>query len=129
MTTAEEAERLSSDEAGRDELLQRLMNERVRGVAGAGDRAARGQPASPLYLIPGNDDEFAIDEVLDRPEYAPVNADGKVLDIPGGLQLLVVRLVEPHARGRPRGRRPRTSSTRGSTRSPSRFATPAARSS
>ena len=29
-----------------------------------------------------------IDEILDRPEYAPVNADGKVIDLPGGLQLL-----------------------------------------
>ena len=29
-----------------------------------------------------------IDEILNRPEYAPVNVDGKVVDIPGGLQLL-----------------------------------------
>ena len=42
----------------------------------------------PLYLIPGNDDDFAIDPILDEPGYAPVNADGKVLDMPGGLQLL-----------------------------------------
>ena len=42
----------------------------------------------PLYLIPGNDDDFSIDEVLNRPEYAPVNVDGKVVEIPGGLQLL-----------------------------------------
>jgi uncharacterized protein len=42
----------------------------------------------PLYLIPGNDDEFGIDEILDAPGHGPVNADGKVLDMPGGLQLL-----------------------------------------
>ena len=42
----------------------------------------------PLYLIPGNDDDFSIDEVLNRPQYAPVNVDGKVVEIPGGLQLL-----------------------------------------
>ena len=42
----------------------------------------------PMYLIPGNDDEFAIDAVLNGSQYVPVNADGKVLDIPGGLQLL-----------------------------------------
>ena len=42
----------------------------------------------PLYLIPGNDDEFGIDEILDRPEWAPVNVDGKVVDLPGDLQLL-----------------------------------------
>jgi Icc-related predicted phosphoesterase len=43
---------------------------------------------APLYLIPGNDDEFVIDEILNRPGYAPVNADGKVVEIPGGLELL-----------------------------------------
>jgi uncharacterized protein len=42
----------------------------------------------PLYLIPGNDDDFVIDPILDRAEFAPVNADGKVVDIPGDLQLL-----------------------------------------
>jgi uncharacterized protein len=41
-----------------------------------------------MYLIPGNDDDFAIDPILDRPEFAPINAEGKVLDLPGGLQLL-----------------------------------------
>jgi len=38
--------------------------------------------------MPGNDDDFGIDEVLDRDAWATVNADGKVLDVPGGLQLL-----------------------------------------
>src|SRR5205823_406378 len=42
----------------------------------------------PLFLIPGNDDDFAIDPILDRDDIRPVNADGKVLAIPGGLQLL-----------------------------------------
>ena len=39
-------------------------------------------------IIYGNDDDFAIDPVLNGSQYVPVNADGKVLDIPGGLQLL-----------------------------------------
>jgi Icc-related predicted phosphoesterase len=42
----------------------------------------------PLYLIPGNDDEFTIDDALNTPGYGPVNGDGRVLDIPGNLQLL-----------------------------------------
>jgi Icc-related predicted phosphoesterase len=42
----------------------------------------------PLYLIPGNDDEFVIDSILNRSEFAPVNADGRVVDLPGDLQLL-----------------------------------------
>jgi uncharacterized protein len=87
ITSSEEAERLSTDEAGRDELLERLMGERVEAwMALATERLADGK--APLYLIPGNDDEFVIDHVLNEPGWAPVNADGQVLDMPGGLQLL-----------------------------------------
>lgn len=87
VTTAKEADALSTDEAGRDLLLHRLMNERIEAwLQLATERLA--ESAVPLFLMPGNDDDFGIDAVLDRPEYAPVNADGKVLDLPGGLQLL-----------------------------------------
>ena len=83
----EDADRLVGDPAERDALLHRLMNERVQAwMELATERLADGDV--PLYLIPGNDDDFGIDPILDRPEYAPVNADGKVLDMPGGLQLL-----------------------------------------
>jgi Icc-related predicted phosphoesterase len=87
VTSDEEAARLASDEAGRDVLLARLMEERVGAwLELATERLADGDV--PLYLIPGNDDEFGIDAILDQPGHAPVNADGKVLDIPGDLQLL-----------------------------------------
>jgi Icc-related predicted phosphoesterase len=85
--TAEEAERLAGDEVARSELLHRLMNERVEAwLQLATERLAESRV--PLYLIPGNDDDFGIDEILDRDEFAPVNADGKVLDVAGDLQLL-----------------------------------------
>ena len=87
MTSSAEAERLATDEAGRNELLGRLMGERVAAwMQLATERLADGNV--PLYLIPGNDDEFVIDHVLNEPGWAPVNADGKVVDMPGGLQLL-----------------------------------------
>jgi Icc-related predicted phosphoesterase len=87
ITTDDEAAQLASNEAARDDLLGRLMNERLKEwMALATERLADGNV--PLYLIPGNDDEFGIDEILNRDEYAPVNADGRVLDIPGDLQLL-----------------------------------------
>jgi Icc-related predicted phosphoesterase len=87
VTSSEEAERLAGVEADRDELLHRLMNERVESwLQLANERLNDG--TAPLYLIPGNDDDFAIDQVLDRPGWTPINAEGKVLDIPGGLQLL-----------------------------------------
>jgi Icc-related predicted phosphoesterase len=87
VTTAKDAERLASDEAGRDELLHRLMNERVQAWLDLATERL-GDGSAPLYLIPGNDDEFVIDEILDQPGHAPINAEGKVLDIPGDLQLL-----------------------------------------
>lgn len=87
VASAEQAELLVSDPEQRDALLHRLMNERVEAwMALATERLA--QSDVPLFLIPGNDDDFGIDPILNRPEFTPVNADGKVLDMPGGLQLL-----------------------------------------
>ncbi|HET9094790.1 MAG TPA: metallophosphoesterase [Solirubrobacteraceae bacterium] len=87
LTTDAEADRLSHDEPARDELLERLMTARVREwLALATERLA--EVTTPLYLIPGNDDEFTIDPALNDPAYSPINGDGQVLDIPGGLQLL-----------------------------------------
>lgn len=87
VTTDQEAERLAGDDAEREQLLQRLMTERVREwLALATERLAG--TTVPLYLIPGNDDEFAIDAALHTDGSGPINADGKVLDIPGDLQLL-----------------------------------------
>lgn len=87
VTNAGEAERLSRDDHARDQLLERLMTERVHEwMTLATERLADSR--TPLYLIPGNDDEFTIDAALNTPGYGPVNGDGQVLDIPGELQLL-----------------------------------------
>jgi Icc-related predicted phosphoesterase len=86
-TTAEEADRLAVDESGRDQLLKRLMAERLQAWLELATERLADKPV-PLYLIPGNDDDFSIDEVLNRPQYVPENVDGKVVEIPGGLQLL-----------------------------------------
>jgi Icc-related predicted phosphoesterase len=87
VTSAEEAERLSHDEAERHELLGRLMRERIDAwLQLASERLA--DSSVPMYLIPGNDDDFAIDEVLNEPQFVPKNVDGKIVDMPGDLQLL-----------------------------------------
>jgi Icc-related predicted phosphoesterase len=87
VTAREDAERLSTDDASRDELLQQLMTERLAAwLQLATERLA--DTTVPLYLIPGNDDDFVIDSILNESRYTPVNADGRVLDMPGGLQLL-----------------------------------------
>ncbi|MGN6378096.1 MAG: metallophosphoesterase family protein [Gaiellales bacterium] len=87
VSTPDEAERLVGDAEERDALLHRLMNERVeQWMALATERLA--DSPVPVYLIPGNDDDFGIDEILNRDGYRPVNADGRVVDLPGGLQLI-----------------------------------------
>jgi uncharacterized protein len=85
--SAEDAGRLASDEGERDALLHRLMNERVQAWMELATERLADSPV-PLFLIPGNDDDFGIDPILDREEYTPVNADGKVLEMPGGLTLM-----------------------------------------
>jgi len=87
VTSTEEADELSRDEAGRHELLGRLMTERVQSWLQLASERLADSPV-PMYLIPGNDDDFAIDEVLNEPQFVPKNVDGKVVDIPGDLQLL-----------------------------------------
>jgi Icc-related predicted phosphoesterase len=87
VTNAAEAERLAGDEPGRDELLHRLMNERVDAWLALATERLADSPV-PLYLIPGNDDDFAIDDVLNAPGWRPVNVDGRIVDLPGDLQLL-----------------------------------------
>jgi Icc-related predicted phosphoesterase len=87
VSTAEEADRLVADDEARDRLLHELMNERVgRWMDLADERLGDGEV--PLYLIPGNDDDFAIDPILNRDGAFAQNADGRVLDVPGDLQLL-----------------------------------------
>ncbi|HEX7300379.1 MAG TPA: hypothetical protein VF257_15380 [Solirubrobacteraceae bacterium] len=94
VTTPQEAARLSTDEQARDALLHRLMNERLEAwLALATDRLA--EVRAPLFVIPGNDDDFAIDPILDREDFATINADGRVLDLPGGLQLLACGWSNP----------------------------------
>jgi len=87
VASREDAERIAGDEAERDVLLHRLMNERVEAWMRLATERLTDSDV-PLYLIPGNDDDFAIDPILDSDEFRPINADGKVLDIPGGLRLL-----------------------------------------
>jgi uncharacterized protein len=86
MSTAD-TERLATDPGARDELLHGLMNARMEEwMQLATDRLADG--GVPLFVIPGNDDDFGIDPILDRADFFPQNADGKVLEMPGGMQIM-----------------------------------------
>ncbi len=83
----DQAERLVGDAAERDALLHRLMNERVAAWMELATERLADSPV-PLFLIPGNDDDFGIDPILNRDDVRPVNVDGKVAELPGGLELM-----------------------------------------
>ena len=72
----------------RDELLA-AADERARGGVD-GSSPPSGWPTATCrsYLIPGNDDEFVIDAILDRPSARRSTPTARSLDLPGDLQLL-----------------------------------------
>jgi uncharacterized protein len=53
-----------------------------------------GESGTPLYLIPGNDDPYEIDEVLDGVPGVS-NADGRVLRLPDGRELAGLAFANP----------------------------------
>ena len=98
VTSGEEAERIAGDDAARDELLQRLMTERVHEwIALATERLAGSNV--PLYLIPGNDDEFAIDTALESTGLRADQRRRQGAGHPGRPAAPVQRLVEQHSVG------------------------------
>ncbi len=55
----------------------------------------------PLYVIPGNDDPYEIDEPLAASKYA-VNIDRQVAELPGGLEVIGLGLSSPTPWSTPR---------------------------
>ena len=81
-------------------LFNKLIHEQVaHWMQLAADRLSDSK--IPLYLIPGNDDPWEIDPALNASEYA-INVDGKVVDMPGGLQVLGLGKSSPTPWNTPR---------------------------
>jgi Icc-related predicted phosphoesterase len=81
-----EYEELQHDPAGIAAVFDRLMSDSVtRWVRLAEDRL-RGKDVE-VYIQPGNDDTYAIDESLNGSDVV-VNPDGRVLEMAGGYELL-----------------------------------------
>lgn len=85
-TTHEEIDRLHGDPAALHDLFVHHIRERVEAWMRLAAERLDGTGV-PVYLIPGNDDPYEIDEALARSPYC-VNVDGKVVDIPGDLQVI-----------------------------------------
>ncbi len=85
-TTHDEIETLRADPAGLEERFRSEIRGRVeRWMALAAERMDGS--GVPIYIVPGNDDPYDIDEALATSAYCE-NVDGRVVDIPGNLQVL-----------------------------------------
>jgi len=116
-TTQEEVDALGGDQAKLDALFSREIRARVKQWLDLAAERLDGTGV-PLVLIPGNDDPYDIDGPLAASQYC-INADGRVVDIPGDLQVIGLG-KSTQRRGSPRVRFPRMRSARRSTRSPTR---------
>src|SRR5215470_8812871 len=85
-TTKEEVDALGGDQAKLDALFSKEIQSRVRQWLELAAERLEGAKA-PIILIPGNDDPYDIDEPLAASQYC-TNADGRLVDIPGDLQVI-----------------------------------------
>src|SRR6516162_6727518 len=85
-TTQEEVDAIGGDQAKLDALFSREIRARVKQWLDLAAERLEGTGV-PLVLIPGNDDPYDIDEPLAASQYC-INADGAVVDIPGGMQVI-----------------------------------------
>lgn len=84
--THDEVERLHGDPVALHELFVREIRGRVESWMKMAAERMDGSGV-PIYLIPGNDDPYEIDDVLERSAYCR-NVDERVVDLPGNLQVI-----------------------------------------
>jgi uncharacterized protein len=82
----DEVERLHGDPQALHELFVREIRGRVESWMEMAAERMEGSGV-PIYLIPGNDDPYEIDDVLERSPYCR-NVDERVEDLPGDLQVI-----------------------------------------
>jgi uncharacterized protein len=82
----EEAEALGGDKDSLERLFSTEIQRRMRSWLDLAAERLEGTGV-PVYLIPGNDDPYELDEVLGDSRYC-LNVDGKVAEVPGGLDVL-----------------------------------------
>jgi uncharacterized protein len=85
-TTPEEYEGLRADPNALAERFRTEIGARVRAWMTLAAERMEGTGV-PIFLIPGNDDPYEIDPALADSPYCQ-NVDGRVVDLPGGLQVL-----------------------------------------
>jgi Icc-related predicted phosphoesterase len=81
-----DTEALGGDEKALEQLFLDEIRRRMRAWLELAAERLEGTGV-PVFLIPGNDDPYELDEVLEESPYC-INVDGKVAEVPGGLEVL-----------------------------------------
>jgi uncharacterized protein len=99
-TTRAEVDALHGDQGELDKLFARQIRAQVaEWMTVAADRLEGCD--TPVYLIPGNDDPYEIDEPLAGSERV-INVDRRVAELPGGLEVMGLGLSSPTPWSTPR---------------------------
>lgn len=77
----------------RETLFSSLVMDRLTRWLAYADDKLRGTGV-PLYVSPGNDDEFVIDTLFDKSD-AVTNVEGHVVEIPGGYEMISTGFSNP----------------------------------
>jgi len=99
-TTHAEIDDVADDPAKLAELFDRKITAQVADWMGLAADRLEGSDV-PVYLIPGNDDPYIIDEALEKSAYC-INVDGRIADIPGGFQVIGLGKSSPTPWNTPR---------------------------
>jgi len=86
LTTKEEWSDMIQDKSRMDDLFTNLMKESVERWIKLAESKLRDKNVK-CYIMPGNDDSYAIDEILDSSEIV-VNPNEKIVELAEGLQML-----------------------------------------
>jgi Icc-related predicted phosphoesterase len=84
--SAEEADRLRADAAALEARFMKEIRTRVEQWMTLAAERMEGSGV-PIYCVPGNDDPYAIDSILERSPYIQ-DVNGRVVDMPGNLQVI-----------------------------------------
>jgi Icc-related predicted phosphoesterase len=88
-----EFELLQRDPKGRDELFTQLMTQRLEGWVRLAEERLRDSGLEVIFT-PGNDDEFAVDDVLAQADFIKT-PEGTVTEVAGGHEMLNVGWSTP----------------------------------
>lgn len=88
----DEVDRLASDQKLQDDVFNNLMVERLQAWLSLASESFKGQ--RKLYVSPGNDDRFVIDDILSKSD-SIVACEGELVNLPDGYEMVTCGWTNP----------------------------------